>query len=163
MKFNVLSIILGAVCLLASCSGDTKEGADTVPGSIIDSTHAETGEPWTTEQLISPKALAESVQGGNAQMPVIFSIGPSGLIKYAIEIGPAQDEENLLKLKSELTKIPKDTQVVIYCGCCPFADCPNIRPSFKLLNEMGFTNHRLLDIPQNLKVNWIDKGYPMAE
>ena len=43
----------------------------------------------------------------------------------------------------------------------PYKNCPNVRPAFTLLNEMKFTNHKLLDLPANLKVDWIDKGYPM--
>ncbi len=45
---------------------------------------------------------------------------------------------------------------------CTIANCPNIRPAFSLLNEMKFTNHKLLDIPKNIKVDWIDKGFPQG-
>jgi hypothetical protein len=51
--------------------------------------------------------------------------------------------------------------VVIYCGCCPFRNCPNIRPAFNLLKEKGYTKPRLLNLKQNLKVDWTDYGYPM--
>jgi len=52
---------------------------------------------------------------------------------------------------------------VIYCGCCPFEHCPNVRPAFQLLNEMKFTNQKLLNLSTNLKTDWIDKGYPVAK
>lgn len=55
----------------------------------------------------------------------------------------------------------RNTEIVLLCGCCPFEHCPNIRPSFELMNEMKFTNHKLLNLSHNLKVDWIDKGYPM--
>jgi hypothetical protein len=55
---------------------------------------------------------------------------------------------------------PKDADVVIYCGCCPFRDCPNIRPAFRVLQEMKFTRAKLLNIPTTLKADWINKGYP---
>lgn len=117
--------------------------------------------PWTEKQLMSPSELAKIMNGGNQSAFYIFSIGPSGLIKNAIDIGEGNDKNNLAKLKKEVTKLPKDANIVIYCGCCPFGDCPNIRPTFSLLNKMNFTNHKLLNLPKNLKVDWIDKGYPM--
>ncbi|HCS20823.1 MAG TPA: hypothetical protein DIW47_09730 [Bacteroidetes bacterium] len=57
----------------------------------------------------------------------------------------------------------RDAEIIIYCGCCPFSDCPNIRPAFEVLNELKFTNPKLLNLPKNLKADWIDKGYPMND
>ena len=118
-------------------------------------------EPWTKEQLIEPATLAAIIKDPKTKKPVIYNIGPSGKIRGSIEIGPGRDPENIEKLKALLSKLPKETEIVIYCGCCPFKDCPNIRPPFQLLNKMGFKNHKLLNLPRNLKVDWIDKGYPM--
>jgi thiosulfate/3-mercaptopyruvate sulfurtransferase len=118
-------------------------------------------EPWNPFQLMEPKVLADIITDPTQKQPLVISIGPAGLIKGAIEAHPARDKENLEKLRTKLSAEPKDRQMVIYCGCCPFKDCPNIRPAFTLLNQMGFKNHKLLNITQNLKVNWIDKGYPM--
>lgn len=118
-------------------------------------------EPWKQSQLMEPAALAALLNDPAARKPVIFSVGPGADIKGSVEIGPAQDAANLQKLKQELSKLNKDEEVVIVCGCCPFANCPNIRPAFSLLNEMKFTHHKLLNIPHNLKVDWINKGYPM--
>jgi thiosulfate/3-mercaptopyruvate sulfurtransferase len=122
-----------------------------------------TPEPWTTNQLLEPAALAATINNPSAAKPVIFSIGPAGLIKGATDIGPANEDDNLEKLKNELSKLPKNTAIVVYCGCCPFEHCPNIRPAFKLLNQMGFTNQKLLNLSDNLRVDWISKGYPMAD
>ena len=73
----------------------------------------------------------------------------------------AYDKVNWEKLRLELAKLSPDAQVVIYCGCCPFNHCPNIRPAFNLMNEMKFERHKLLNLPKNIKVDWIDKGYPV--
>ena len=73
------------------------------------------------------------------------------------------EEMNLKKLKDYLGTLKHDANIVIYCGCCPFDRCPNIRPAFTLLNTMGFKNHKLLNIRQNVKTDWIDRGYPMAD
>lgn len=118
-------------------------------------------EPWSQGQLLAPAALAAKLNNNSAGNTVIFNIGPSGKIKKSIDIGATQEKGNLTALRKKLTELPKDTEVVIYCGCCPFADCPNIRPAFNLAKEMHFTNAKLLNLPKNLKVDWIDKGYPM--
>jgi len=122
---------------------------------------AQTGkEPWLNKQLMQPSELAKNINEKNIY---IYNIGPAGLIKNAIDIGEGRDKKNVEKLKKEVSKLPKDANIVIYCGCCPFGDCPNIRPTLKLLNKMKFTNHKLLNLPKNLKVDWIDKGYPMND
>lgn len=119
-------------------------------------------EPWKQEQLMSTKELAQNLNDGNTSNdPVIFNIGPAGPIRGSIEIGFVNDEKGLKKLEEQLKGLSKDRSIVLYCGCCPFEHCPNIRPAFILLNKEGFKNHRLLDLPKNLKVDWIDKGYPM--
>jgi hypothetical protein len=116
-------------------------------------------DPWTKDQLMEPAALAKAINENKA--PVIFDIGPSGNIKGSVEIGAAEDKESLALLGTKLDGLDKNTEVVIYCGCCPFSKCPNVRPAFNLMKEKGFVNGKLLDLPQNLKADWIDHGYPM--
>ena len=93
--------------------------------------------------------------------PVIISIGPAGLIKNSIEVGECRFSENLAKLNDKVSGLSKNSDIVLYCGCCPFKDFPNIRPAFTLLNDLGFKNHRLLNLSNNLKTDWIDKNYPI--
>jgi len=119
--------------------------------------------PWTKEQLKAPSALAAELDLDEAESPVVIDMGPAGVIKGAIEIGPAEYEENIKKLKDTLESIPRDKEVVVYCGCCPFDHCPNVRPAFQTLLDMGFQKPRLLNLSQNLKADWIDKGYPLEE
>jgi len=121
-----------------------------------------TGEPWTKEQLMEPSALAQMLNDTSAKVPLILDIGSFGGIKNSIRIGPAREKANVEKLRQYLSNQPKDADIVIYCGCCPFNDCPNIRPAFNVLKEMEFTNAKLLNLPRNLKTDWSDKGYPMA-
>lgn len=118
-------------------------------------------EVWSSKEIMEPALLANILNDPKAEKPYIFNIGPLANIKGAVYIGSATDKKNLDKLKKELAKVPKDKTVVIYCGCCPFRNCPNVRPAFSLLKEMKFTKPRLLNLPQNLKVNWMDLGYPM--
>jgi thiosulfate/3-mercaptopyruvate sulfurtransferase len=120
-------------------------------------------EPWKPDQLMPPADLAAILNNPTAMKPLIISIGPDALLKGSIDIGPANNKANLDKLKQFLTKEKKDRSIVIYCGCCPFEHCPNIRPAFILLNEMKFTNHKLLALQHNIKIDWINKGYPTVK
>jgi thiosulfate/3-mercaptopyruvate sulfurtransferase len=117
-------------------------------------------EPWTASQLLAPADLAATISDPKAKKPVIICVGPGALIKGSLDMGPAKEKENLEKLKGVLSKLPKNADIVIYCGCCPFEHCPNIRPAFTLLNEMKFTNPHLLDLEHNIKTDWVAKGYP---
>ena len=119
-------------------------------------------EPWTPDQLMQPEKLAAIMNDSTAVKPLIISVGPVDLIKGAIKTGPAKEKENLKDLKNLLSKEDRKREIVIYCGCCPFKDCPNIRPAFSLLTEMKFTNRKLLNLLRNLKVDWIDHNYPMS-
>jgi thiosulfate/3-mercaptopyruvate sulfurtransferase len=118
-------------------------------------------EPWTDKQLKDPAALVATLSDPKAVQPVIFNIGPVQQIKGAIAIGPANAQANLDRLKQQLAKLAKDKEVIIYCGCCPFSRCPNVRPAFELLQKMKFKNGKLLNLPSNLNDDWISKGYPM--
>jgi thiosulfate/3-mercaptopyruvate sulfurtransferase len=117
-------------------------------------------EPWTASQLLAPADLASVINNPTEKKPVIISVGPGALIKGSLDMGPAHEKENLEKLKLQLSRLPKDADIVIYCGCCPFEHCPNIRPAFILLNEMKFSNAHLLNLEHNIKTDWVAKGYP---
>jgi hypothetical protein len=117
--------------------------------------------PWTDKELLAPEALAANLKGG--AKPLILNIGVVEDIKGARHIGAASKTENLDKLKAEVAKLSKTTEVIIYCGCCPFTRCPNAQPAFNTLKKMGFTNVKLLNLPENLKTNWIAKGFPLAK
>lgn len=117
-------------------------------------------EPWQPSELMNTSTLVDRITKNNKNT-VIISIGPDALIKNSYNAGPSNNAENITKLKNYLKGIEKDKEVVIYCGCCPFDKCPNIRPAFKVLKEAGFKNPKLLNIPKNIKTDWIDKGYPV--
>ena len=146
MKKQLYSILLIAVAVVA-----------------VAFTVQDPSEPWTKEQLMEPADLARILNDVTSPQPIILNIGSVGDIQGAESIGIAKNEDGLENLRTRLSSLPKDADIVIYCGCCPFKDCPNVRPAFSLLTEMNFTDPKLLDLPDNLKVDWIDKGYPMSE
>ncbi|MGV3761899.1 rhodanese-like domain-containing protein [Parapedobacter sp.] len=120
-------------------------------------------EPWNNKQLLETEVLASKIAVGEANDLLILSIGPDAIIKGSIDIGPAGEKEHTKKLRAYLKDIPRDREVVVYCGCCPFDRCPNVRPAFIVLNEMGFKKGKLLNIRRNVKVDWLDKDYPVNE
>ena len=109
---------------------------------------------------MEPSALAASINS-NKTVPVIISVGPAAAIPNSIDIGMVSTGEKLQDLKLKLKGMPRDTAIVIYCGCCPFEHCPNVRPAITLLKQMKFTNYFLLNLPHNIKKDWIDAGYPV--
>ena len=120
-------------------------------------------DPWTPQQLLAPADLAKVLNNPKSPQPIVFSIGMQAIVKGSIDIGPVMRTENINSLKQNLSKLAKNKQIVVYCGCCPFSRCPNVRPAMALLKSMQFTNYKLLNLPQNVKVDWIDKGYPISE
>ena len=118
-------------------------------------------DPWTKNQLMAPVTLASLIKNPKAAKPIIFNIGVVENIKGAKNMGGASKKENLARFKKALSTIPKTSTVVVYCGCCPFDRCPNIRPAFTALQAAGFKNGKLLNLPMNIKVDWINKGYPV--
>ncbi|HEY8687970.1 MAG TPA: rhodanese-like domain-containing protein [Chitinophagaceae bacterium] len=124
----------------------------------INNASAQNPQNWTSQQLIQPSELASILKTKNA--PVIFSVGPAATIPNSIEIGMVKDKANLDKFKKQLSGLPKKSKIVVYCGCCPYEHCPNVRPAIDVLNEMKFTNYSLLNLPHNIKTDWIDKGFP---
>ncbi len=117
---------------------------------------------WTSKQLIEPADLAKVI-AANKLMPIIISVGPGAPIPKSVNVGMVDTPEGINKLKNELASVPKKAEIVVYCGCCPFGHCPNVRPAIDVLKEMNFTNYRLLNIPNNIKKDWIDQGYPTSK
>jgi hypothetical protein len=128
------------------------------------STHSQAQNPvnWTEKQLVEPSELANTITT-EKDVPVIVSVGPGTTIPNSIDVGMVNTKQGLDKLKTQLDSVSRDKKIVIYCGCCPFEHCPNVRPAIDVLKEMKFTNYYLLDLPNNIKKDWIDKGYPVSK
>jgi thiosulfate/3-mercaptopyruvate sulfurtransferase len=126
-------------------------------------------EPWTSAQVLHATDLARELgTAKDGTAPTIIYVGfrtlfEGGHIPGATFHGTASKEEGLTELKKWLATLPKSTNLVIYCGCCPFDRCPNIRPAYNALREMGFTQVRVLVLPTSFAADWVEKGYPMQK
>ena len=69
----------------------------------------------------------------------------------------------LTDLKHWAQRLSRSSDLVIYCGCCPLAHCPNMRPAFSALRSMGFTHLRVLLLPRDFAHDWVEAGYPVAK
>lgn len=127
-------------------------------------------DPWLTSgpksEVMEPAALAALMKDGKSPtvlcvaFPVLYRLKH---ISHAEFAGPGSKPEGIAMLKKAVAKLPKDADLVIYCGCCPMVRCPNIRPAYRALKEMGFTHIRVLDIPTNMNADWYSKNYPSEE
>lgn len=163
-KYGII-LSLFAMISLSSCNDNVEKTSKSEPETIshhpATSETTSTGEPWTEEQLMEPEVLVQRLESSR-DLPVIISLGAGNIIPGSKDTGATGEKAGLENLKMELENLPKDTEIVLYCGCCPFNVCPNVRPAFSLLNEKGFTNHHLLNLRENIKVDWIDKGYAVG-
>jgi thiosulfate/3-mercaptopyruvate sulfurtransferase len=118
-------------------------------------------------QLITPEQLANSLQSAS-QKPLILQVGPRSLyaqahIVGAEYMGAGSSDAGQQKLHDRVKSLPKNTAIVIYCGCCPWSHCPNMHTAYQLLHSLGFTNVKALYIADNFGTDWVDKGYPVAK
>lgn len=121
-------------------------------------------EPWAATDLLQPKTLADQLRSDGAK-PHVFSVAFSVLyrnrhITGSEFAGPGRDPEGIAALKKVVSGLPRDAEIVLYCGCCPMDHCPNIRPAFKALKDLGYTKVHVLLLPTNFATDWAQKGYP---
>ena len=113
--------------------------------------------------LVQPRELSAQLAAKGAR-PAIFMVGPNVLyrskhIPGAVYAGPGVMGNPLAALKAEADKLPRDREVVVYCGCCPWDHCPYVRPALNLLKVMGFTKAKAMYLEKGFKADWLDKGY----
>jgi thiosulfate/3-mercaptopyruvate sulfurtransferase len=125
-------------------------------------------EPWTDSQTIQPGEVASQLTDKSTSLPTIVYVGPrtlfaGGHIPGAVFHGAAANQESLAKLKKWAESVPRATPIVLYCGCCPFDKCPNIRPAFAALNSLGFHKLQVLILPTSFVADWVEKGYPIQK
>jgi rhodanese-related sulfurtransferase len=119
-------------------------------------------------QFIEPQDLAQILRQPDGEKPLMVQVGfhilyTQGHIPGSEYLGPASKDEGLQQLRQRMKSVPRSAAIVIYCGCCPMAYCPNIEPAEKALREMGFRNVKVLHLADNFAKNWGEKGYPVAK
>jgi hypothetical protein len=121
------------------------------------------GEPWGS-QVVAPADLVKELS--SAEKPVVVCTAPvfmyrNGHVPGAVLHGPTSSPAVVDELTAWAQSLPRSTNLVIYCGCCPLAHCPNVRPAYAALKNLGFTRLRVLVLPENFGTDWIERGYPV--
>lgn len=122
--------------------------------------------PWSQKQVIAPAGLAHELQSSAAK-PLLLQVGferlyGQGHIPGSKYCGPGGSPDGIARLKTCIEGVSRKQAIVLYCGCCPWEKCPNIRPAFEALQRMGFTNVKVVHIRDNFGKDWAAKGYPVS-
>jgi hypothetical protein len=151
------SLILGA--LLASLPAGRARSDGPAPAT-------KTAPSWPNAERTTPEDLARVLRAAGAEKPAIFYVGFGVLFKQAHipgsrYPGPGSSQAGLDALRNAVSALPKTEPIVLYCGCCPWERCPNIKPAWEMLQSAGFTRVKVLYIPKNFGRDWVEKGYPV--
>lgn len=119
-------------------------------------------------RLINPDELVKILASGKGEKPLMIQVGSHVLFTQAHipgseYIGPSSSDAGLQQLRKRVESLPHNKFIVLYCGCCPWSHCPNVKPADDALHAMGFSNVKILYISNNFGTDWVDKGYPVAK
>ena len=150
-QIHTLRLLCFFALIIVGCTGPLRVYAD---------------EPWQAGDLIQPVDLKGLL--ASDEKPLVLQTGVVHLYKMghipgSIFAGMCSTSEGLATLRKAVQDVPRTRGVVIYCGCCPMGDCPNIRPAYRTLREMGFKNVKVLNLPTNFTQDWQMKGFPVEK
>ena len=119
-------------------------------------------------QLLQPPQLVQILRAPNSEKPLILQVGShvfyaQAHIPGSEYVGAAGQDSGLQALRKRVKGLGRDRFLIIYCGCCPWNKCPNIRPAYQQLISLGFTNVKVLYLSNNFGTNWVAEGYPVAK
>lgn len=118
--------------------------------------------------LIQPAQWAAKLKDGSASRTLMLHVGFKTMFDQAHipgseYAGPGNTGAGLQVLRDRVAALPKDSPIVIYCGCCPWTRCPNMAGAYETLVELGFTDVKAIFIADNFGKDWVDQGYPTAK
>jgi len=167
VRFLCIAAFVAAASAAAIGHFSTPQGA-VAAQSAAPSAHVQS-DPWSASQTIQPSELIKELgESKGTAKPVVVCVGFRPLymgahVPGAVFHGPAQSRQGLADLKKWAQSVSHSANLVVYCGCCPLEHCPNIRPAFNALRDMGFTNLRVLLLPHDFATDWVEKGYPVEK
>ncbi len=109
-------------------------------------------DPWQAVNLFKPEDLARSLTATNSEKPLLLFVGYSlpyqgGHIPGSKFIGQASKPEGIQALIGEVQDQPRERQIVLYCGCCPWDKCPDICRDFEPYGAWGSRISRCCTCP----------------
>ncbi|HTE39800.1 MAG TPA: hypothetical protein VK629_03170 [Steroidobacteraceae bacterium] len=120
------------------------------------------------DKLVQPAEVAAQVKNGSAAKTLMLQVGFKTMFDQAHipgseYAGPGNTGAGLQVLRDRVAKLPKNSPILIYCGCCPWTRCPNMAAAYDALVELGFTHIKAMIINDDFGTDWVDKGYPTAK
>jgi rhodanese-related sulfurtransferase len=120
------------------------------------------------DKLIQPADLAALLKNASAPKPLLLHVGFKTMFDQAHIpgsefVGPGSTSAGLQLLRDRVGRLAKNSEIVIYCGCCPWDRCPNVAAAYDTLNELGFSKVLVMYVANNFGVDWVEKGYPTAK
>lgn len=133
-------------------ASDQKASAETLPATAVE----------------QPAELDSILKSPSGEKPLILQVGFAVLyrqahISGAEYAGPASKPDGLEVLRKRLQSVPRNKFIVLYCGCCPWDHCPNVKPAYDEVRKMGFTNVKVVHMANNFGTDWVYKGYPTVK
>jgi hypothetical protein len=127
-----------------------------------------TSSPIPATALINPQDLAKILQSPQGERPLLIYVGfrfpyTQAHIPGSEYFGPAANQVAVQQLRKHVEGLARNRFIVIYCGCCPWNHCPNVKPAYEALHNMSFTKLKVLYIADNLGTDWVSKGYPIEK
>ena len=117
---------------------------------------------------MAPRDLAARLDEVREGRLDVLHVGPAYLfgksrVPHARHAGEASTEAGYASLVAALRKLAAGREVVLYCGCCPTKNCPNVAPAERAAREASLRRASVLDLPTTLKANWSAHGYPVEK
>lgn len=166
-KYSLQSgLVICAITLLAGLCATAHAQPANPALQAVSVSSADSAIPAT--ELLQPEKLVQILRSPNGEKPLVLQVGSHVLyaeahIPGSEYVGAAGQKAGLQALRDRVKKLKRNRFLVIYCGCCPWNKCPNIRPAYQQLHALGFTQVKVLYLADNFGVNWVNEGYPVAK
>jgi thiosulfate/3-mercaptopyruvate sulfurtransferase len=169
MKLRITIVFLATAAVLAASTWVIPANSQTAVGAahrVIFAGFQATS--LSSSQLITPEELVDILHSRKGKKPLILQVGSHVLYQEAHipdseYIGPASNESGLQQLRKRVDPLPRNKFIILYCGCCPWSHCPNVKPADDALRAMGFTNVKVLYIANNFGADWVNRDFPVAK
>jgi len=84
-------------------------------------------------QLLQPEELVQLLHSSGGEKPSMLQVGSHVLyaeahIPGSEYVGAGGQDTGLQALRDRVKGMKSNQFLIIYCGCCPWNKCPNIRP-----------------------------------
>jgi 3-mercaptopyruvate sulfurtransferase SseA len=150
MPLSKVLAAIGAVFILASGTGS----AATPP------------VPWPESAVVPPKALVRQIQAKDGPFVLQVSYDDlyrDGHVPGSRHAGPGETKAGQAMIRKLVKDLPRDREIVIYCGCCPYKECANLLPVYGMMRKMGFRKLRVLQLDNDFAIDWMRRGLPLEK